>query len=354
MAKPAYDYPQNYKGAGVYDAPGVDGWSAASGRNWDRYTAFPSVENHTFYKDYIAMLYSRNLLEAEHDNLLFTRLVNREYEGELKQYGDTITIRKEPVIKAQDYVHGAQIEYPDYSVTDSVQFTVKRAKVVPFRINDIDKMLSDLPDWTSRWSALGGIALAQTKEIEFFEDFASFPDQHNCGKTAGLRSESYNLGEKGSPVQVVAAGASAGQENVVDLISKAAAAMAEQPGGFKGTPWMVIPPVMAQKIQTSELRAANFSGDSKTLLRSDLEAIGNLCGFDIYQSNLLFKETGDNGNEWVIPFGDNSAITYVDQITLSEVKDDPYVIGQKNHHSLSIYHWFPIHPEHCGMMVVKF
>ena len=351
MATPPYQYPLNYSGTGAYTAPGVLGWSAESGRDWDRHTAFPSIETHTQYKDYVPMLYSRNLLEAEHDNLLFTRLVNREYEGELKQYGDTITIRKEPVIKAQDYVHGAPITYPDYSVTDSVQFTVKRAKVVPFRINDIDKMISDLPDWTSRWSALGGIALAQTKEVEFFEDFATFPDEHNCGATAGIRSASYNLGAVGAPVTVKAAGATgAGEDNVVDLISKAAAAMAEQPGGFKGRPWMVIPPVMAQKIQTSELRAANFSGDSKTLLRSDLESIGNLCGFDIYQSNLLYKNEG----EWVIPFGDNSAITYVDQITLSEVKDDPYVIGQKNHHSLSIYDWFPIHPEHCGMMVVKF
>jgi hypothetical protein len=352
MATPTYNYPLNYGGTGAYAATGVPGVTPEGVRDWSRYTAFDSIQNHTMYKDYIPMLYSRNLLEAEHDNLLFTRLVNREYEGELKQYGDTITIRKEPVIKAQDYVHGAPITYPDYSVTDSVQFTVKRAKVVPFRINDIDKMMSDLPDWTARWSALGGIALAQTKEIEFFEDFATFPDEHNCGATAGLRSASYNLGKTGTPVKVVAAGAdtTAGEQNVVDIISQAAAAMAEQPGGFKGTPWMVIPPVMAQKIQTSELRAANFSGDSKTLLRSGLESIGNLCGFDIYQSNLLYKKDG----EWIIPFGDNSAITYVDQITLSEVKDDPYVIGQKNHHSLSIYDWFPIHPEHCGMMVVNF
>lgn len=318
--------------------------------------SIPTRGGYPVLKDYVPLLYSKNLLEAEHDNLIFHNFVNRNYEGQLKEKGDKVIIRKEPDLKTFQYVKGTPVQYPEYE-TESEEFTVNRARIVPFTINKIDQMMSDIPSWTDRWAKLGGIALAEYKEKEFFQDVPFKCAVENQGNAAGLHSGLYNLGSATTPVKVVASGATgANERNAVDIISEAAACLAEQPGGMADYSYIVIPPIFAQRIQTSELKQASLSGDSVSTLRKGLKAIGNLCGFDIYQSNLLDMRVAAGGSTkyFTCLFGDKSAITYCDQISLTEVKPDPYVFAQHNHASVSIYDWKAIKPHHFGTLAVTF
>jgi hypothetical protein len=50
-------------------------------------------------------------------------------------------------------------------------------------------------------------------------------------------------------------------------------------------------------------------------------------------------------------FGDRKAITFAEQISITEVKDNPFEPG-KLHSSIMVYDWFPIQPTRFGHMLV--
>ncbi len=313
--------------------------------------SIPIVGGHPVQQDYIPGLYSPILLEKFHDNTFLTKVTNRDYEGQLKKAGDRITIRQLPEVQTYRYRKGMNIPYQGYE-TKSITFEVSRSRGHAFKINSVDEILSDIDGFVGQWTNEGAIAMALANEAEFLADVPAKCHVKNQGVKAGVKSESYDLGSSTVPLKIVKSGTPGEHESfMVDAIATAAAALEEQPGGMGESPFIIIPVWAALRIQTGELKNANVSGDDTSLLRKNVKAMGNVAGFDVYVSNLIHVDTLGEAKLFNCLFGDRKGITFAEQVSLTEIKDNPYDHG-KLHSSLMIYDWYPIQPTRFGHMVI--
>ncbi len=322
-----------------------------------------TVGNLATREGYNPDIYSPDLKERFRHNTVLTRITNRTFEGKFRNKGDKIIIRNPPIIKTRKYLVGQAMVYQDPEAFKETH-TIDRSRYYGFKINDIQAAFSDIKGFAEKWTKEGGVQLAEDNELEFFGDIFAKCHAKNQGNTAGAVSEAYVLGTAAAPLTVyknqaladAASGVSV-KNLVVDAIAEAAACLQEQPGG-RGDhmhPWIIIPVWMGQQIQTSELKNAALSGDSVSLLRKSVEAIGNIAGFDVYQSNLLPKLPADVGESlparYLCLFGDNSAISFADEINKSEVLRDKDDVADY-HRSIMVYDWFVCYAERFGHMVV--
>ncbi len=292
-------------------------------------------------------------MEVFHDKLFMNRLCNRDFEGEIKEQGDVVKLRKLPAGKTFKYKKGMTLPHVDM-VTEEDSFPINRARAWAFKIDTVDKLLTDMKDGTSKIQEQFDKQLAEDIEVDFLSDVPSRCHVKNQGLTAGNRSESYNLGSVVTPLGISKATQTvANKSAAVDAVAAAAATLEEQPGGMGDDPWIVLPVWFNLRIQTGELKAANLAGDNVSLLRKGVTEVGQLAGFTVYTSNLISFATQDIGGTatkcFNIMFGDRKGITYADQITQSEVKGIENGFGQK-FQALHTYDWKAAYPTRFGNM----
>ncbi|MGM8224806.1 P22 coat protein - protein 5 domain protein, partial (plasmid) [Clostridium perfringens] len=63
-------------------------------------------------KNFIPQIWSARLLANLDKNLVYANAVNRDYEGEIKKFGDTVKINQMGDVTVKDYKGGA-IEDPE-------------------------------------------------------------------------------------------------------------------------------------------------------------------------------------------------------------------------------------------------
>lgn len=90
------------------------------------------------FNNFIPTIWSARLLANLDKNLVALQFVNRDYEGEISAYGDTVKINQVGNITIKDY-DGSDIDAPEEM--DSTQQTLKidQAKYFNFTVKDIDK-----------------------------------------------------------------------------------------------------------------------------------------------------------------------------------------------------------------------
>ena len=330
-------------------------------------------------KSYIPEIYSPKLREKFWDNTLLRKICNTEFTGKFKNKGDTIVVRCLPNIPTSKFVAGQKIDYFRPKSYD-VKYTIDRARYYAFVVDDVQKAFSDIPNWAEKWTGEGAKQLAQDEELEFLADIGSGTKCHekNTGDAtygkAGFRGGGYKIGCGTHPVALyadtpdAALAANVGtttnyacdRATPTDFITRLAAVLNEQPGGFGINPFVVVPVWMTQMLQNSELKKADMVGDPVSLLRKDaVTSIGKIAGMTIYVSNLLPSDdftlsyntssaTTGSVKRFPIIFGDQSAITFADEVSKTEVLRDKDVVGDF-HRSYHVYDWFPRLPERFGV-----
>lgn len=336
-------------------------------------------------KSYIPELYSPKLREKFWDNTLLRKICNTEFTGQFKNKGDTIIVRCLPNIPTSKFVAGQKIDYFRPKSYD-VKYTIDRGRYYAFVVDDVQKAFSDIPGWPEKWTSEGAKQLAQDEELEFFADVGSGTkcDAANTGAasdgSAGKRSGGYIVGTALRPVSLYKsdAAATAGSDSTseasgatkikptdkttpTELVTRLAAVLNEQPGGFGLNPFVVVPVWMTQMLQNSELKQADMIGDPVSILRKDaVTSIGKIANMTVYVSNLLPAsncKASDGSTElstrkyYPIIFGDQSAITFADEVSKTEVLRDKDVVGDF-HRSYHIYDWFARYPERFGVSFV--
>lgn len=310
---------------------------------------------------FIHELFAPELKENMRDALMMTRITNSDFQGKFRNKGDTIVVRNTPLIHTKPYVDDQKIAAESPTAGDE-KFTINRARYWAFRYPDIAQALTDVPNLAGTMAKEGALSLAQDIEEEFFNSIYAECDSHNCGNSAGLLSGGYALGTSAAPLGLyktdaeakaaVTAGTFTKASAVVDAIAAAAGCLDEQPSGIKSNPWIIVPSAVAVRIQTSELKDASMTGDTQSTIRKDVGAIGSILSVDIYRSNLLPSFTSGGKKCFVCLFGDNSAITFANEISKTEMYRDPNTFADV-HRSLCVYDWFPRWRERFGHMVVS-
>ena len=290
----------------------------------------------------IPQLWSGKLLVKFYQASVVPAISNTEYEGEIKNQGDTVTIRTTPSITVRDYTKGLklQVENPQPS---TVTLEISHAKYWAFLDEDVDSEQTDY-DHVEDWTRDAAEQVKITVDTGILADIPADVAAANAGSTAGALSANIDLGTAGTWVQLTKA-------NVLDTIVDCGTVLDEQ-NIPESDRFLVLPAWACGMIKKSDLQDASLSGDGQSILRNG--RIGMIDRFEIYRSNLLDVTLDLDGanpdvNVTNCLFGHRSALTFAGQFTKNESVRSTDTFGNI-HRGLKVYGYETIKPEALGLL----
>lgn len=287
----------------------------------------PAAAGHQDYRGLlIPEIWSPRVLANHYETEVLTEISNTDYQGEIKNQGDTVHIRRGPNITIRPYQVGQTLTTEVPTVTKT-QLVIDRGFYWDFIVEDVDKAQSDL-DYMKLWTADAGKKLTESvNELVLGEIYASV-DANNAGAGAGARTSYFNLGVTNAPIGIT-------PDNVIGKISEWAAVLTENKAPDEDR-WAVIPPWFEQTIYESPYNQALITGGDQELYRKGY--IGQVAGFKLFRSNQLamtaddMGTAGDDTDDVVatnIVFGQKEALTFAAQLTESETMRAESQFGTK-------------------------
>lgn len=227
---------------------------------------------------FIPTLWSGKLLAKFYQNTILSEVTNTDYEGELKNQGDTIRIRLAPSISISDYTAGQSLSY-EVPTPIFQDMQVNKGKYFGVQVNDVLAYQSDM-NLMNMFTEDAAKQLKISIENEvFFNSFVTEgPALKNMGATAGAVSSSYNLGTDVSPID------QANAANILNAILRMSSTLDEQNVPEDGR-FLIITPYDRHLLMQSNIAQAYFTGDQSSTIRTG--KIGMLDRFTVYVSNLL-------------------------------------------------------------------
>lgn len=241
---------------------------------------------------FIPEVWNARLLNALRADLVYTNLFNRNYEGEIRQAGDTVHINTITDITIKDYTRNTDIDNPEQLTTADQTLVVNQAKYYNFYLNDVDKA-----------QAMPGLIDAAMASAS--HGLAEAVDKYLAGLLAAATGTiTTGLGSTSTPLQITAANA---YELLINM--KTALDKANVPKlGRK----VVLPPEF-EGFMLMDNRFASSSGKGENRLENG--AVARAAGFDIYISNNVPNTSGAKYK--VIACTDESN-TYAEQLINTE------------------------------------
>lgn len=270
------------------------------------YATAPGRPNYS--GNFIPEIWSGKLIENFYDATVLAAISNTAYEGEIRQYGDTVNIRTTPEITIRDYVKGQTltVENPD---KPKIQLIIDKGEYFACVEDDVDKVQSDI-NLMDTWSKDASERMKIKIDTRVLTDILPGISAYNKGLTAGEQSAAFNLGTSASPLTVSKDGAG-GTTSIIDLIVDMGTVL-DEANAPEGDRFLVIPARMAGLIKKSELKDASLTGDSMSIVRNG--RLGMVDRFTIYVSHNLNVSSGKTS----IIAGHKMGFTFASQMTNME------------------------------------
>jgi hypothetical protein len=228
---------------------------------------------------FIPQLWSNKLNAKFYANTMMTEIANTDWEGEIKNQGDSIRIRTAPSITINDYAGAGTTLSSEVPVPIFQDLQINKGKYFSVQINDVLAHQADIELMnTFTDDAAKQLKIAIENEA-FFQWFSTEgAAAANKGAAAGAISASYSLGTDSAPLNQATAGI------VLDTILQMSATLDEQNVPEDGR-WLIISPKDRNLLMQSNIAQAYFTGDQSSVIRTG--KIGMLDRFSVYVSNLL-------------------------------------------------------------------
>lgn len=247
---------------------------------------------------FIPELWNARLLYALEKAHVATNLVNRNYEGEISNHGDTVHINTIGAIAVKSYTKNTDIDAPETLTTTDQTLVIDQAKYFNFQVDDVDKVQAagELVD-----TAMGRAAYA----------LADVSDAYLLGVIAAGAAAGNTIGSAAAPVALTASNV---YENIVKLKTKLDKANVPNTGRT-----IVVPPDVHSLLLLDDRFAKSTATAGQEALINGL--VGRIAGFDVYMSNNVKTGTGtDTGKTpyFEITAQITDATTYAEQIIKTE------------------------------------
>lgn len=288
------------------------------------------------------------------DMSILPYITNNTYQGEFKHAGTEIQIPILPIITPYRMKPGDKVKYQiPKSTVES--FHIGREMGVGLH-NEVEDELFARFDINSPILTEASASLNDKREEEFGRDILSKCASFNQGNTAGWMSKDTELGALGGTngancIKLLKNGTpSSKQKLAVDYFVEGLEACSQYPGNSNADWKIVCHSPVAARLQTSELKNADMTGDSTSVIRGSVRKLGRLGDADIFVDNRILPVIKE-GTATVYPilFIDKSAISFVEEVVLRDMnmKDIDYW-GSFNRTKV-IYDWFVLYPERFGV-----
>lgn len=286
--------------------------------------------------NFIPEIWSGKLIENFYDATVLAAISNTDYEGEIRQHGDTVNIRTTPEITIKTYVKGQTltVENPD---KPKLQLLIDKGEYFACVEDDVDKVQSDIAlmdTWSKDASERMKIKIDQRVLTDILPDIAAA----NKGGTAGRISASFNLGTTASPVAI---SKTTVLEYIVDIGTVLDEANAPESDRF-----LVIPAKMAGLIKKSDLKDVSITGDSVSVLRNG--RLGMIDRFTLYMSHNLNVQSG---GKFSVIAGHKMGFTFASQMTNMETIRSESTFGNIIR-GLQVYGYKVVKPEALSQGIV--
>ena len=285
--------------------------------------------------NFIPEIWSGKLIENFYDATVLAAISNTDYEGEIRNMGDTVNIRTTPEITIKTYVKGQtlSVENPD---KPKLQLVIDKGEYFACVEDDVDKVQSDInlmDTWSKDASERMKIKIDQRVLTDILPDIAAT----NKGATAGRITANINLGTSGSAVAI-------SKTNVLDYIVDMGTVL-DEANCPEGDRFMVIPAKMAGFIKKSDLKDASITGDSISVIRNG--RLGMIDRFTIYMSHNLSVSSG----KFSIIAGHKMGFTFASQMTNMETIRSETTFGNIIR-GLQVYGYKVVKPEALAQGIV--
>jgi hypothetical protein len=236
-------------------------------------------------------VWSAVLLASLKKALVYGDLVNSDYEGEITDYGDTVTVNSVSRPTIGTYVPNVTNVTPQQLQTAQRKLVVDQAKYFAFSVDDVDAR-----------QARGDLIPAALSEAAY--GLADVADQFLAGLYTGVQAAN-NLGT----IAVVTGTPTSAYDNVLVPL-KVALDNANVPTEGR---WCVIPPWFhGRLLRDDRFIRADASGEASQAING---YVGKAAGFSLRMSNNTPFPGGDDN---IVIAGVRSAISFAQQINKVE------------------------------------
>lgn len=249
---------------------------------------------------FIPELWSARLLYALEKAHVATALVNRDYQGQITNVGDTVHINSIGAITVSDYTKNTDMDAPETLATTDQTLTIDQAKAINFQVDDVDNVQAtgDLVD-----AAMGRAAYALADVADAFL-LATIAAGAAAGNTIGAAS---------GPIALTTTNV---YENIVKLRTKLDKANVPMNGRT-----IVVPPEVYALLlnDTTHFSVANAATTGDNVIVNGM--VGRIAGFDVYMSNNVSTGTGTDTAKtpyFNVTAQVSAATTYAEQIIKTE------------------------------------
>ena len=302
-----------------------------------------SAANPAYSGVFIPTIWSGKFVERFYDATVLGAIASTDYEGEIRNYGDTINIRTHATININPYnaTQALSVQRPSSAL---VTLQINKGAYFNTVLDDVMEIQSDV-DLLSNWADnaseqmkvyVDGTVLQIDSVYNSLLVTGTGLVQPNIGTAAGRLSGAINLGYSanaltasstpGLPLYIGSVSGGSGNtgadaahaRKVVDFIIDCGLVLDEQRVPESGR-WIVLPPWAAAMVKRSAFQQAYLTGDAVSIARNG--RLGMIDRFTVYVSNLL-------------PIGDASGVAATGT-NYPELPSPTYVAGLVTHSGLA-------------------
>lgn len=243
-------------------------------------------------QNFIPTIWSARLLNHLDKSHVYLNLLNRDYEGEIKNFGDTVKINQVGDVSIKDYTKGTDIDAPEDITGEQQELKIDQAKYFNFAVDDVDNAQTN-PKLMDK--AMQRAAYAMNDVVDAF-----------AANLLAISVHADNaIGTNEAPIVPTKADA---YDYLVDLNTKLTEANVAKMGR-----WVVIPAFYHGLL----LKDDRFVGNGTDYNQAILEGgeVGKAAGFTVYVSNNV---PHTEGAKYKVIAGTTEAGSYAEQILNTE------------------------------------
>jgi len=278
-----------------------------------------STQSNSFF---LPKVYSKQVLNFFRKSSVAEAVTNTDYAGEIKNFGDSVRIIKEPSITVYQYERGADVTQT--KLTDAeITLVVDTANAFKFKVDDIEANMSHV-NWRETATSAAAYALRDAFDegviATMFSGVASSSPNHILGSDNATDLAAGTFDGTGN----LDIGFGSSEHDPIDVLSHMARLLDEQNVPEEGRWFLANPEFYEVLVQSSsKLLSVDYNAGQGSI-RNGLVSSGKLRGFNMYKTNNIASTSNAAGK---CIGGHISSTATAQTITSTEVLRDPDSFG---------------------------